>query len=150
MQAHNFKKSIPLEVVVLILEVALAAPVSIPPSASDRQLRTSVLLLSRNFRDTFIKRIYNTVVLWSESAIRNFAETVCISRFLGSLVLNLWAGNRGITNSCAPLPGNSETDDCVGWLEDIMSATPNLQRLYIAFGGSSPSHKIQCRIPDAV
>ncbi|KAG8729197.1 hypothetical protein FRC12_021190 [Ceratobasidium sp. 428] len=150
MRAHTPKKPIPPELVILILEVALATPVSVPPSASDRQLRTSVLLLSHSLRDIFIKRIYDTVVLWSESAIHGFAETVRISPLLGSLVINLWAGNGGIRNECAFSRENSGTDDCVGCLEDIMSATTNLQRLYIAFGDPSFSRKIRCRIPETI
>ncbi|KAG8702858.1 hypothetical protein FRC09_004493 [Ceratobasidium sp. 395] len=150
MHAGTLEDPIPHEVIVLILEAALGTPVSTPPSASDRRLRTSVLLLSHNIRDTFIKRIYNTVVLWSENAIRKFAEAIRISPLLGPLVLNLWAGNRGTRELHSSNLGDTATDSCVGCLERIISATPNLQRLYIAFADPLWSYKIQCQISEAV
>ncbi|KAG8741037.1 hypothetical protein FRC10_003421 [Ceratobasidium sp. 414] len=129
-------RQIPFDIVIAILNSALAAPVSAPPSPADRQLRASVLSLNHEIRGTFIKQLYNTVVLWSMDSLRGFFNTLESSPCLGSLVLSLWVGNKDVTAKRVLEPGfqvvKNGYEDVAFYLGRILAKTPNLQRLFVA------------------
>ncbi|KAG9125910.1 hypothetical protein FRC07_005651 [Ceratobasidium sp. 392] len=133
------KFPVPFDIVVIIIKLALATRVSIPPSILDRQLRTSVLLLSHDIRGTFLKEIYNTVILWSANAINKFADALRSSPSLGDLVLNLWVGSQELRGTSPVHSEGGVEIDPFHSLGRITWATYNLQRLYVAIEHDIPN-----------
>ncbi|KAG9123685.1 hypothetical protein FRC07_014277 [Ceratobasidium sp. 392] len=131
-------RTIPFDVIIIILKYALATSGTVLPSAFDRQLRASTLRLNHDIRKALIKDIYNTVVLWSADSLRKFPNALDSSPYLGSLVLNLWAGSfdahRYIQNSSNNL-FEGDCEDIPNCLGRVLTSMPNLQRLYITFIG---------------
>ncbi|KAG8742345.1 hypothetical protein FRC10_001626 [Ceratobasidium sp. 414] len=143
---------IPFDVVAVILKFALATPTPAPPNAVDRQLRMATLTLNHEIRNAFITDIYSTMVFWSMSSIRKFADTLDTSPYLGSLVINLWAGNNEIK---LLQPGNQNEavkngcEDVVHCLRRLLATMPNLRRLYVAVNVEEYWHTIECPIPES-
>ncbi|QRV87835.1 hypothetical protein RhiJN_15853 [Ceratobasidium sp. AG-Ba] len=143
---------IPFEIIVAILKLTLAAPISMPPSITDRKLRVSILQTSHGIRQYFIKDIYHIVILWSMDDVRKFANALSTSPHLGPLVHKLWLG----TCEIKPIKEKGEDlvkkeyEDVFLQTERILSVMPNLRRLYIAIDAKGYGGLFQYRLPDSV
>ncbi|QRV81389.1 hypothetical protein RhiJN_09404 [Ceratobasidium sp. AG-Ba] len=145
----NSGARIPPELILMILRHTLANPISVPPSPADHQLRVSLLLLTRKIRETLIKDIYKTVILWDVCAIRGFANAFDASPHLGSLIFNLWIGSTDMA-LVEDLGHQSVEGDCLRSIAHVLSGTPNLQRLYVSIDLMGSWTNFTCPIPDTI